>query len=158
MDALRLKPYEAEGNNYRHYRSKWFTLDSTADEQNTRRVIVRAEQIFAAYRQIAAPRCEPAQPPRLIVLGSMNQYQALLAKLGLKMKIENPACFLEDKNVVVVGSDLARLATATCQISEQNADLRKDLRDLEGRLPARLQRWPTSLRRAAPAVARSRAR
>ena len=148
MDALRLKPFEAEGNKYRHYRSKWFTLDSTADEQNTRRVIVRAEQIFAAYRQIAPPRCEPAQPPRLIVLGSMDQYQALLAKLGLKMKIENPACFLEDKNVVVVGSDLARLATATCQISAQNAELRKDLRDLQGRLPARLQAVAAELRRS----------
>ena len=45
-----------KGYSYRHYRSKWFTLDSTADEQNTRRVIVRAEQIFAAYRQIVPPR------------------------------------------------------------------------------------------------------
>ena len=54
MEALRLEPREAEGYDYRHYRSKWFTLDSTADEQNTRRVIVRAEQIFAAYRQIVA--------------------------------------------------------------------------------------------------------
>ncbi len=43
----------------------------------------------------------------------MEQYQSLLSKLGLKMKIENPACFLEDQNVVVVGSDLARLAAVT---------------------------------------------
>ena len=58
MEAIQLEPREAEGFSYRHYRSKWFTLDSTADDQNTRRVIVRAEQIFAAYRQILPPRSE----------------------------------------------------------------------------------------------------
>ena len=69
----------------------------------------------------------------------MNEYQALLTRLGLKMKIENPACFLEDQNVVVVGSDLARLAAVTSQITAENAQLRKDLRDLEGRLAERLR-------------------
>ena len=39
-------------------------------------------------------------------------------QLGLKTKIENPACFLEDQNVVAVGSDLARLAAVTSQISD----------------------------------------
>jgi hypothetical protein len=147
MEALQLKSLAAEGCNYRHYRSKWFTLDSTADDQNTRRVIVRAEQIFAAYRQIAPPRREPAQPPRLIVLGSMDQYPPLLARLGLKTKIENPACFLEDQNVVVVGSELTRLAAATNQITAQNAQLRRDLRDLEGRLAERLRMVADNLRK-----------
>ena len=111
MEAIRLEPREAEGFSYRHYRSKWFTLDSTADEQNTRRVIVRAEQIFAAYRQIAPPRSVFSQSPRLVVLGSMNEYQALLTRLGLKMMIANPACFLEERNVVVIGSDSSPSAT-----------------------------------------------
>ena len=148
MEAIRLKPREGEGYSYRHYHSKWFTLDSTADEQNTRRVIVRAEQIFAAYRQILPPRSESAQPPRLVVLGSMEQYQSLLSKLGLKMKIENPACFLEEQNVVVVGSDLARLAAVTSQITAQNAQLRGDLRDLEGRLKQRLREVDENLRKS----------
>jgi hypothetical protein len=131
MEAVKLETREADGNSYRHYASKWFTLDSTADEQNTRRMIVRAQQIFAAYRQIVPPRVESPQPPRLVVLGSMEQYQPLLSKLGLKMKIENPACFLEDRNVVVVGSDLARLTALTARIAPQNASMRKELRDLE---------------------------
>ena len=148
MEAIRLEPREAEGNSYRHYRGKWFTLDSTADEPNTRRVIVRAEQIFAAYRQIVPPRGESSQPPRLIVLESMDQYQAVLAKLGLKMKIQNPACFLEDQNVVVVGSDLARLAAVTSQITGQNARYASDLRDLDGRLAERLRVVADSLRKS----------
>ncbi len=138
MDAIKLETREGEGLRYRHYASKWFTLDSTADEQSTRRVIVRAQQVFAAYRQIAPPRSVPAQPPRLVVLGSMEQYQPLLAKLGLKMKIENPACFLEDRNVVVVGSDLVRLAAVTAKITAQNAQLRQELKDLEERERKRL--------------------
>ena len=155
MEAIRLEPREAEGNSYRHYRSKWFTLDSTADEQNTRRVIVRAQQIFAAYRQIVPPRSEPAQPPRLVVLGSMDQYQALLAKLGLKTKIENPACFLEDQNVVVVGSDLARLAAVTSQITAQNAQLRRTSAIWKAGLP-NVSAWsPTTCARAAFPTARS---
>jgi hypothetical protein len=148
MEAIRLEPWEAEGNSYRHYRGKWFTLDSTADEQNTRRVIVRAEQVFAAYRQIVPPRCMPPQPPRLVVLESMDQYQAVLSKLGLKMRIQNPACFLEDQNVVVIGSDLARLAAVTSQVAAQNAQLRRDLRDLDGRLAEHLRVVADNLRKS----------
>ncbi len=61
MEAIRLTAARGEGCKYRHYQSKWFMLDSTADEQDTRRVIVRAEQIFAAYRQIMPPRKIPGQ-------------------------------------------------------------------------------------------------
>ena len=146
MDAVRLEPRKVEEHAYRHYRSKWFTLDSTADEQNTRRLVVRAEQIFAAYRQIVPPRGQSAQPPRLVVLGSMDEYHSLLARLGLKTQIENPACFLDDQNVVVVGSDLTRLAAATREITTKNEQLRKDLLDLEHRLPQRLHDVAAALR------------
>ena len=128
MDAIKLDTRAAEGLSYRHYASKWFTLDSTADEPSTRRMIVRAQQIFAAYRQILPPRSVPSHPPRLVVLGSMEQYQPLLAKLGLKMKIENPACFLKEQNIVVIGSDLVQLAAVTAKITAQNAQLRRSLR------------------------------
>ena len=148
MQAVRLGPWRDEGFSYRRYRGKWFTLDSTADEQGTRRVIVRAEQIFAAFRQILPPRNAAAQPPRLVVLGSMDQYQTLLVKLGLTMSFQNPACFLEDRNVVAIGSDLAHLAAVTRTIAAENARLRRDLDDLERRLPEHLQAVAASLRQS----------
>ena len=74
-----MAPLVKEGNHYQHYAGKWFSLDSTADEQTTRRVIVRVEQIFAAYRQTLSPRNNPPQPPRLVVFASMQEYQAFLA-------------------------------------------------------------------------------
>jgi hypothetical protein len=123
-------------------------LDSTADEQNTRRLAVRAEQIFTSYRQILPPRREAVQPLRLIVLGSMDEYHALLPKLGLKAKIDNPACYAEDRNTVVVGSDLTRLAKVTGQVGLQNAELRRDLRDLEERFPDRIRALADNLRKS----------
>ena len=148
MEAIRLAAARGEGCKYRHYQSKWFTLDSTAGEQDTRRVIVRAEQIFAAYRQIMPPRVSPARPLRVVVLGSMSEYQAVLAQLGVKAKIQNPACFVEDRNTVVVGSDLIRMASVAGQMHAQNAALRRDLRDLEDRLAERLRAVGDSLRKS----------
>jgi hypothetical protein len=148
MEAIRLTVSHGEGCNYRHYQSKWFMLDSTADEQDTRRVVVRAEQIFAAYRQIMPPRAAPARPLRLIVLGSMSEYQAALALLGVKAKIQNPACFVEDCNTVVIGSDMIRFASVASQMHAQNAGLRRDLRDLEDRLNERLRAVGDSLRKS----------
>jgi len=146
MDAIRLASSQGEGHTYRRYQSKWFALDSTVDEQNMRRLIVRAEQIFAAYRQILPPATTPARPLRLIVLGSMDEYQAVLRKLGVKAAFQNPACFIEEQNTVVVGSDLSRLAAATSEITKKNSQLRRELHDLEGQLPDRLRRIRDSLR------------
>ena len=63
MEAVSLSPLHKEGNHYQHYASRQFSLDSTADQPTTRRVIVRVEQIFAAYRQMlrAAPPDRPAR-------------------------------------------------------------------------------------------------
>ncbi len=148
MEAVRLVNAEAEARTYRHYQSKWFALDSTADEQNTRRVIVRAEQIFAAYRQIMRPRAAPARPLRLVLLGSLQEYQAVLARLGVTARFQNPACFIEDKNTVVIGSDLTRIAAAMNQLDAQNAKLRRELRDLQDRLAVRLRAVADELRKS----------
>jgi hypothetical protein len=137
MEAVSLEPRTAEGNAYRHYAGAWFTLDSTADESNTRRVVVRAEQIFAAYRQILSPRTSPDRPPRLVVFDSLDAYHAFLDRLGLK--IQNRACFAEDKNLVAAGSELARLSSIMTKVNAQNDQLRRDLKDLEKRLADRLR-------------------
>jgi hypothetical protein len=137
MEAISLAPLEAEGLRYQHYHGKWFSLDSTADESTTRRIIVRSEQIFAAYRQIMPPRTMPAAGPRLVVLGSMAEYQAFLARLPLA--IQSRACFVEDKNLVVAGSELGRLVALMAKINAQNEHTRNELRNLENRLRDRLR-------------------
>jgi hypothetical protein len=145
MEAVSLTPLEKEENRYRHYAGRWFTLDSTAEETVTRRLVVRVEQIFAAYRQMLAPRRRPPQPPRLVVFDSMEQYQAFLARRGVK--IQNRACFLEGENVVAIGSDLGRLAARLATVNAQAAEIRDKLGQLEKRLPARQRELAEKMRK-----------
>ena len=57
MDAVSLSPrWKRKATTTSITRASGSRLDSTADEPTTRRVIVRVEQIFAAYRQMLPPR------------------------------------------------------------------------------------------------------
>jgi hypothetical protein len=145
MEAVALAPLDKDGNRYQHYAGKWFALDSTADERTTRRVIVRVEQIFAAYRQTLSPRNNPPQPPRLVVFASMQEYQAFLA--ARELSIQNTACFIEGENVVAVGSELARLAVRMAKVNAQTDDVRRELQKLERRLPDRLRELAEAMRK-----------
>ncbi len=55
MEAVAIGTVKRDGATYRHYAGRWFSLDSTIDELTTRRIIVRVEQIFTAYRQVLPP-------------------------------------------------------------------------------------------------------
>ncbi len=134
--AIRLGLITRDGIHYQHYRGKWFTFDSNAEEEIVRRMIVRVDQVFTAYRQILLPRTEPQRPLRVVVLGSMHDYHAYLARLNVR--ITSPACFVEDDNLVIAGSELARYATRLAEIKTEHARLEADLKQLEGRLPERL--------------------
>ncbi len=144
MEAVVLVPLQKEGNHYQHYAGKWFTLDSTAEPQTVRRVVVRVEQVFAAYRQMLAPRNRPARPPRLVVFDSMEQYQSLLAPRGLK--ILNRACFLEGDNLVAVGSELAHLNIRTARVNTQVELIQRELKELEKRLEMRRKELADAMR------------
>jgi hypothetical protein len=99
-------------------------------------MIVRMEQIFAAFRQILPPRTEPQRSPRIVVIGSMEEYQAYLGRLGLA--ISNPACFLEEHNLIVAGSNLAPFAAELAKTKDEHDRLRKQLEEWEAGLTARL--------------------
>ena len=131
MESVRLAIVTRSGEHFRLYRGKWFRLESTVDEPTTRRLIVRVEQIFTAYRQILPPRVAPARTMRLVVLGSMDEYNRYVQRLGLN--IRNRACFLRDANMVVAGSELARFAAQLEQTKARHAQLRADLNKLEKR-------------------------
>jgi hypothetical protein len=146
MKAVLLKPLEREGNRYQHYQGKWFSLDSTADELTTRKLVVRTEMIFAAYRQILAPRTPAPRPPRLVFFASMDQYRAFLGRQGVK--IENPACFIERENLVAAGSELARVADLLAKISAQNQQVLEQLEQLRSRLPERLKALAEQMRQS----------
>jgi hypothetical protein len=143
QEAVRLATVQAEGAAWRRYRGRWFLLDSTADEAGTRRIIVRVEQLFTAYRQLLHPRHEPARPLRLVVLGSQEEYHAYLARRGLHLR--NQACFILRENLLVAGSELARFAAEIANITAAHDALRTELDALERKLPGRLREYAKQL-------------
>ena len=134
--AIELNLVENHGTYYQRYRGKWFDMETTLDEASTRRAIVRTEQIFTGYRQILPPRLESRRPLRLVVLDSMDEYQAYLSRLGIR--INGPACFIPADNLVVVGSDVARFAAQLAEVDARHNRIRTELETLQQRLPERL--------------------
>ena len=102
----------------------WFTLDSTADDEATRRAIVRIEQAFVAFRQLFPARAEPAQPPRFLLFGTMEEYADHLRQQ--KLKIKNPAYYSPEQNLVVAGSDLTRYAEQLSHTRQQHERVRQE--------------------------------
>ncbi len=144
MDAVKLSLIERDGVHFHRYRGRWFDLESTADEPTTRRIIVRADQVFTAYRQLLPARVEPPRPLRLVILQSRDEYRVFLARLGLHF--DNPACYLQEANLVVVGSDLGRHASTLSRIESRHKAIREELEQLEQALPERLAALGAQLR------------
>jgi hypothetical protein len=145
MEAVRLDMIEKKGTRHQVYQGKWFSLEATTDAETTRRLIVRIEQIFTAYRQILPARVEPERPLRIVLYGSLEAYQAYLDSLGLK--VGNRAVFLQQKNLMAAGSELGRYAAQLAELEARHEKLRKELKQLEEQLAERLRQLGDQLRR-----------
>lgn len=145
MEAAGLQPAVKAGRASYRYQGKWFVLESTVDEEITRRLIVRTEQIFTAYRQLLPPRTVPAKPLEVLVFGSLEEYHAHLSTFHLA--IANPAVFLREPNRVVMGTEVTRFAAEHAKIRAQHRDLQADLKQLQAQLPANLRSVAAQLRR-----------
>lgn len=102
----------------------WLLLDSTADEETTRRSIVRIEQMFAAYREMLPPRAKPIRALDIKLFGTMGEYNDFLKSIGLN--IENPAVFIADDNLLAAGSELSAYGQQLQTIRAHHAALRAD--------------------------------
>jgi len=131
MEDIVLDETKEEGIIYRHYRGKWFTLLSTADDETTRRSIVRVDQVFQAYRQVLPPRVEQATNLRIVLYGSMVQYRNQLRRL--KIDIENPAFYSPRENKIIAGSDLTKYTQRLAEIRTESEAIRRsyEKRNLE---------------------------
>ena len=136
MEAVQLKAVDRDHRRFQHYRGKWFDLDSSTDEESTRRIIVRVEQMFTAYRQVLPPRTDARSRLRLLVLGSLDEYRTYLARYGLN--VGNPAVYDPEHNLVLAGSELARYLAQLQQVKTQHDRLRQELSEAEDQLQPRL--------------------
>lgn len=151
MEAVRLDESRRAGVRYFHYRGPWFALDASTDDDTARRIIVRVEQVFTAFRQILPPRQKPAAPLHLIVFGSMEEYQQYLAQL--RLKISSPACFVENANLLLAGTELSLYSAELGRVAIAHEKLRKELETLEKQLPERLAHYGEHLRQSGLAPA-----
>lgn len=102
----------------------WLLVESTADEETTRRSIVRIEQMFAAYREILPPRTPPIRPLSIKLFGTMSEYKDFLKSLHLT--VGNPAVFIADENLLAAGSELSAYAQQLREVRRRHAELRAD--------------------------------
>lgn len=123
MENVVLKTDEAGGQRHYLYDGPFFRVDSTTDEETTRRCVVRIEQIFRAYRMILPPRGKPPPPLKVRLYGSLDEYRAELRRL--KLNITNPAFYSTRERTILAGSDLDTYARHLAEIRRDHAKLRK---------------------------------
>lgn len=124
-----------EGDSWR-YDGPWFQLQSTADETIVRRCVVRAEQIFRAYRQLLPPNRQDRTDLRLLIFGSRDEYQRHLGEYGLAFA--SPAWFSRTENLVIAGGEFNAFQRRLRQTQAQNAEVRRQYKLLKSSFPQRL--------------------
>lgn len=145
MEGLVLSPSNDGGQVLWNYQGTGFSLECTANELMTRRLIVRLEQIFAAYRELVPPRYSERRPVEIRVLGSMEQYTHVLAELGLQ--IDNPAVYLPEDNLILAGSEVNRFDVELAKVSRQHREIKQRYDRLVADVPERVKRLGEELKR-----------
>ncbi|MBX9791198.1 MAG: hypothetical protein K2Y37_19940 [Pirellulales bacterium] len=138
MKHIELRSLDAGAPGGWQYRGPWFHLESRADEETTRRAIVRIEQAFGGFRRLLPPRLEPGRPLVIVLCGSTAEYRERLDEAGLR--IVNPAVYLADKNTILAATDIDRYAEQVRQIRAAHDEQRRGLDALRQKLADQLER------------------
>jgi hypothetical protein len=134
LESLDLKvvPWEADPRGGLLYRSEYFVLRSNAREAMVRPLVLRLEQLYAAYLGYLPPRHPAGQPTTIVLIKSLAEYQELLRKRGLHF--QNPAFYDVAANQIVCGSDLERLSEELAVNRKKYLQLRKQLEETKEKL------------------------
>jgi hypothetical protein len=143
---LVLSAKQQNGQTVWSHAGEWFTLESTANEQMTRRLGVRLGQIFTAYRQLLPPRREAADRVHIRIFGSTAGYQTALKQMGFV--IGNPAVYLADRNLILAGTELDRFDAELARVARQHEQIRRKLDAEIAEVPARVKKLSEELEAA----------
>ena len=152
MDAIKLSSLTDSGTPTLHYDGPWFRLVSTANEEQTRRCLVRIEQLFRAYRTLLPPRKwegeAPAEPRPLAVhlFGSTDEYRGRLRELDLTL--DNAAFYSPRQATILAASDLNLFADRLAQVRREHQRVRQDMARLDGEHAKKLLTLQGELRAA----------
>ncbi|MFN4261427.1 MAG: DUF1570 domain-containing protein [Gemmataceae bacterium] len=147
---LLVVPWNGRAGGGLDYCSEHFRLHSNAHEDIVRDAAVRLEDIYAAYTTLMPPRYQNRQPTRIILVESVQEYQALLKEM--KRNILNLAFFDPQKNLVVCASELKSLGEDLEKVKQSHQEERANLDRLErsfpkGKVPADIRQYIDDLRR-----------
>ncbi|MGY8771041.1 MAG: DUF1570 domain-containing protein [Pirellulales bacterium] len=138
LSEVRLKKIKHEGENYFHFIGHGFVLLSRVDESLTRKIAVRADQVFRAFRHALPVQVQPDSNSmlRIIVLGSTPQYQAYTKRIGLT--VANPAIYLPEQNLIVISTDLGLFSKRLQLAIEEHNVQREQWKQQDEFLPQQL--------------------
>ncbi len=126
LAAMELTQATRDGLMVWRYKNGWLTLDSTTDEDTTRRAVMRLDHVLAAYTEILPPRIKSARLLEVLLFGATADYRRYCQGLGLA--VANPSIYLPEKNLLVAGSDLADYQRQHEQVRERQRTLRNEYR------------------------------
>lgn len=129
MEELLLRADDVGGKTHHLYDGPWFRVDSSTDEETTRRCVVRIEQIFRAYRMLLPAQGRPPAPLMVRLYGSMDEYRAELRRL--RLNITNSAFYSTREHTILAGSDLNTYAEQLTEIRRHHDTLRKTWQQLD---------------------------
>jgi hypothetical protein len=107
--AAALRLVRADEHEPWRYDGPEFRLASTAEATLTREAILRLELVLGALATLVPPVVDPAEadPFEVRLCGAVAEYRLLQQELGLQ--IENPACYLPGRRLLIAGSELSSL-------------------------------------------------
>jgi len=129
------------------YDSEDFRLISYVNEDLTRTLAVRADQILQAFRHWLPPRTQPEKRIEVVLFGANYQYSLYLQQRGLQ--ISNPAIFLPESNCLLIGTDLGTFSDRLAVLDEHYQSVRNQLQSEERKLQDHLNQLSRSLKDAA---------
>ena len=121
LESVALTPEPSAGSLRWHYEGRWFDLVSTADEESTRRCVVRIEQMFRAFQQLLTPQVQGHCGLRIELYGSLENYHAALRQMGLDL--QSLAFFSSPQKLIVAGVELSDYSDQLASIRSEHAKL-----------------------------------
>jgi len=146
LEAVQLRSENRDGTSVLVYAGPWFTLTSTADDEQTRRCVVRIEQLFRAYRTLLPPRSGPSPPLAVMLYGSLDDYRQRLRLLHLSL--DNAAFYSPRERTILAGSDLNLFAQRLAQVRREHEQVRQTYAKLDSQFPETMVSLNADLRAA----------
>ena len=138
MESVVLTKVEHEGSEIWHHEADWFALTSTADENTTRRCIVRLGQMFLAFRHVLPPNLASADVHlRFKVFGTKDEYYRYLREQ--QIGIRNPAYYVAAEKLIVAGGDVRRVVDEVAKTRQRHKDISAAIEQQNRQMPDRIK-------------------